>query len=183
MSATKATLRSRYWKEYFSLIQFCFSCGGSLKKLYVRAEKKRRHVCIKCEAITYLNPKVVAGLIPVLPDGRIILLQREIAPARGKWSYPAGYQELGESVEDAAVRETWEEILTKVRVTSLLGIYSYADAGVVTIVYRGEVLKGQIPKPGAESQAVKIFKPNEIPWKELAFRSTTDALRDWLKKV
>lgn len=142
---------------------------------------RKRLVCRVCFHITYLNPKSVAGLIPVLPDGRVVLLKRDIEPGKGKWSYPAGYQEVGESIETAARRETYEEILTRIRITKLLGVYSYANSGAVTTVFVGRVLKGEKPRPGEESQDVKFFKPERIPWGDLAFRSTTDALKDWVK--
>ena len=87
---------------------------------------------------------------------------------------------MGESVDEAAACETWEEILTRVKVGRLLGVYSYPDAGVVTVVFIGEVKRGQKPKAGQESQLVALFRPDEIPWDDLAFRSTTDALEDWL---
>lgn len=175
----KDKVHSFWWASQMASIRHCYFCGDKLKRCYVQAEKQRRLVCIDCGQITYTNPKVVAGLIPVMPDGRVALLKRDIEPARGKWSFPAGYLEWGEAVEKAAVRETWEEIRARVKVKDLIGIYSYADAGVVTIVYVGNVLGKTPPQPGEESQEVKLFKPSKIPWKGLAFRSTIDALKDW----
>lgn len=177
----RATLRSSWWKAQQDLLKNCFACGGRLAKKYVPAERKRRLVCSSCALITYTNPKVVAGLIPVTKDGRVALLRRDIEPARGKWTYPAGYQEMGESVVQAAERETWEEIRARVKNPRLLDIYSYEDAAVVTIVYVAKLKAGEHPSPGEESQDIALFKPSEIPWKDLAFRSTTHALRDWLK--
>lgn len=162
-------------------LQFCFVCGGALENRKIPADKKRRLVCVSCAHITYTNPKSVAGLIPIMSDGRVALLRRDLEPARGKWSYPAGYQELGETVPDAAVRETWEEICAKSKVTNLLGVYSYPESHVVTIVYMGRILAGQKPRPGMETLEVRYFRPREIPWKDLAFRSTVDALKDWVK--
>lgn len=176
---TKATLRGAWWRRQIRLIRRCFSCGGKLRLCYVAEEKCRRRRCTACGQITYINPKVVAGLIPVAPGGRVVLLRRGIEPALGRWSYPAGFMEMGESVGDAAERETFEEIRARVTVGRLIGIYSYADAGVVTIVYEGKLRRGERPRPGTETEAVDLFRPEEIPWNELAFRSTVDALRDW----
>lgn len=170
-----------WWQNYYRSIRHCFMCGGTLREKYVPAEHRKRLVCSQCQQINYVNPKVVAGVIPVLPDGRIVLLQREIEPAKGAWSYPAGHQEVGETVEAAAVRETWEEICIRIKLQGLVGIYSYPNAGIVTIVYWGRVPKGQKPAPGIESQSVAVFSPKDIPWKTLAFRSTKHALRDWLR--
>lgn len=177
----RATLRSAWWKDQLRRLVFCFACGGKLKKLYVPAEKKRRHVCRRCGQITYLNPKIVAGVIPTLADGRVVLLRRNIEPALGRWTYPAGFQELGESVAQAAERETWEEIMARVRLGPLVGIYSYEDAAVVTLVYEGRLKKGEKPRPGIEAKEIGLFQASDIPWTDLAFRSTAEALQDWIK--
>lgn len=182
-SRLRATLRGLWWQAFQRRFRHCFVCGSRLGHRHVAAEGRRRLVCEDCGEITYINPKVVAGLIPVLPDGRVALLKRDIEPAKGKWSYPAGYLEMGESVAEAAARETREEICTHVTVGDMLGVYSYADAGVVTIVYVGDVKRGEKPRPGEESQEVVLFSPDEIPWADLAFRSTTEALKDWINQA
>src|SRR5437870_4707108 len=111
MGRRRATLRGAWWTAQIKAVRKCFACGGALVSRYVPAEKHRRLVCLDCGAITYINPKVVAGMIPVASDGRVALLKRNIEPAMGKWTHPAGFLEIGESVEEAARRETQEEIL------------------------------------------------------------------------
>jgi ADP-ribose pyrophosphatase YjhB (NUDIX family) len=162
-----------------TVLRHCHNCGDKLAWQYVEAEQKDRRVCGACRQITYLNPKVVAGTIPVR-GGKVYLARRALEPALGAWTYPAGYQEWGETVETAAARETWEEIRAKVKIRNLMGIYSYPDSSVVTIIYLAHVV-GKEPKPGPESQIVQAFRPSEIPWRGLAFRSTYEALRDWVK--
>jgi ADP-ribose pyrophosphatase YjhB (NUDIX family) len=164
-----------------TILRHCHSCGDKLTWQYVDVEQKDRRVCTKCRQITYLNPKVVAGTIPVR-EGKVYLARRNLEPALGAWTYPAGYQEWGETVETAAARETWEEIQAKVKIQKLMGIYSYPDSSVVTIIYLAKVV-GKEPSPGPESQIVDHFKPADIPWKELAFRSTYEALRDWVRTL
>ncbi len=178
----RATLRGLWWTNFFKSIRFCYQCGESLVRRHVQAEGRKRHVCVKCSNITYLNPKVVAGVIPVTSDGKILLLKRNLQPGLGKWSYPAGYQEIGESVDQAAVRETQEETGLTMKLTKLVGIFSYPDAGVVTIVYEALVPKSRRPTIDAESQDWGFYSWSEIPWSELAFRSTVDALREWKQK-
>lgn len=179
----RAVISGTWWTTKIESIKCCFVCGGRLKRGYVEVDRRHRLTCVDCRHITYINPKLVAGVIPVLPDGRIILLKRNMQPALGFWTYPAGYQEWGESVAEAAQRETREEIKTNVTITRLIGVYSYSDAGVVTIVYEGRVGKKEKPAPGEEAQELMMVKPNQIPWKELAFRSTRDALKDWKKSL
>ena len=121
----------------------------------------------------------MAATLPVR-GGKIYLLRRNIEPSKGLWTFPAGYMELGETVEEAAKRETWEEIRSRVRPTGAPRLYSYPDAGAVTVVYPAAVTGGR-PSPGPESQCVEAFSPSEIPWRELAFRSVFHGLKDWLK--
>jgi ADP-ribose pyrophosphatase YjhB (NUDIX family) len=181
ISRLHATLHGRYWREQLAKIRHCVECGGVLKIVFVREEGCRRRRCERCMAITYINPRVVAGCVPMLPDGRVVLLKRSIEPARGKWSYPAGYMEMGETVEEAARRETMEEIGVPVKLIDQIGIYSYPDAGVVTVVYAGWVTGKKKPRVTDESLDVRAVEHNRIPWDLLAFRSTTHAIEDWLK--
>lgn len=163
------------------LAKFCLQCGRPLEERLVEEEGRVRLVCPACRYIHYLNPKVVAGAIPQ-KDGKVILLRRSIEPGRGRWTFPAGYVEWGESVPEAAVRETREEVGVEIAIISLLNVYSYPDSGVVTVVYTAEVVGGA-PERGAETEEVALFAPHEIPWEELAFRSTKEALRDWTGRV
>lgn len=174
-----AGLSKSWWKSMAKEIRHCLQCGQTLVWRYVHVEGRNRFICGECKFIAYQNPKIVGATLPAL-KGKIYLLRRAIEPARGLWSHPAGYMEMGETVEQAAVRETWEEIRTRVRLVGPPKIYSYEDAAVVTIIYPAEVL-GPAPRPGVESLEVRSFRPDEIPWKELAFRSTFHALKDWAK--
>jgi len=111
---------------------------------------------------------------------RIWLLRRNIEPALGKWTYPSGYVDLGESVQEAAIRETREETLLEVRLDQLLNVYSYAQMGIVVIVYCSTVIGGTAGVT-PESQEVRAFHLEEIPWSSLAFPSTREALADYVK--
>lgn len=176
-----AGLSKTWWKTMAKEIRYCLQCGETLVWRYVQVEGKNRFVCGECKVIAYQNPKIVGATLPI-ENGKVYLLRRAIEPAYGLWSHPAGYMEMGETVEQAALRETWEEIRTRVRIVGPPKIYSYPDAVVVTILYPAEVI-GPTPKPGPESLEVRAFRPNEIPWKKLAFRSTFHALKDWVESV
>ena len=106
------------------------------------------------------------------------MLRRAIEPRYGYWTYPAGYMELGETVEDAARRETREELNMDVALDGLVGVYSFPNTSNVHVVYRGNVLSQ--PSPGQEALEMRHFSPDAIPWEGLAFRTTHQALRDWL---
>ncbi len=175
----RASLASGWWKKTLAELRRCARCGEALAWRMIVEEGRERFACVACAAIAYQNPKIVAATLPVR-RGKIFLLRRNIEPSLGLWTFPAGYMELGETAEDAARRETWEEIRARVRLTGGPRIYSYADAAVVTVVYPAAVT-GPAPRPGPESQCVEAFSRAEIPWKELAFRSVFHALKDWVE--
>jgi mutator protein MutT len=135
-------------------------------------------VCDACGFVFFMDPKVAVGTIVSL-DGHIVLVRRAIEPGYGKWVFPGGFVDRGERVEDAAIRETREESCIQVHISRLLNIYSYPDHPVIVIVYVGDVISGQ-PTAGEETLEARTFAPEQIPWAELAFPSTAQALRDYL---
>ena len=151
--------------------QFCPRCGRQAD-----VDFPRRIVCAHCGYEAYYNPKPVAAAIPVDADGRVILLRRGFDPGQGLWTFPGGFVDLGESVEDAARREAQEELGMAIEVESLVGVYSRPQERVVLIVYRARAL-GR-PRTTPEAIEVHAFDVGELPWNELAFWSTERALRD-----
>jgi ADP-ribose pyrophosphatase YjhB (NUDIX family) len=160
------------------VFRFCPKCGGTLSHQRLKPIEPERLVCDSCAFIFYDDPKVAACTIPVL-DGKIVLLKRGIEPSYGKWVFPGGFLDRGEQVEAAAIRETWEEVNLKVEVTRLLNVYSYPGYPVVVIVYLVNVVGGHLQAMD-ETLEVRTFAAEEVPWEELAFLSTRDALNDYL---
>jgi ADP-ribose pyrophosphatase YjhB (NUDIX family) len=158
-------------------IRFCPLCAAALGREPVPPDQREQAVCPRCRFIFYLNPKVVAGTIPE-QDGRALLTRRTINPGRGLWVFPSGFVDFGETVTDAAVRETFEETGLQVALEGLLNVYSYPGSPVI-IVYRARVMGGALT-PCAENDALEWMKPAEIPWETLAFPSTREALREWV---
>lgn len=159
--------------------RFCPRCGGGLDRRVVKANEPKRLVCQACSFIFYQDPKVVAGTVFTL-DGGIVLLKRSVEPALGKWVFPGGYVDRGESVQDAAVRETKEESQLDVRLGPLLNVYSYPRSPNVIVVYTADVIGGKLTAAD-ESLEARIFAPQEVPWQDLAFDSTRDALNDYIR--
>lgn len=156
---------------------YCIQCAQPLLHTFVEEEGRDRLVCAACSYIHYLNPKIVAGTIPV-QDGSVWLLRRGIQPRLGAWTFPAGFMEMGETVPQAAARETLEELNLEVDVGRLVGIYSRAEMATVHIVYVATPLG--IPSVGSEALEIGLFETGMIPWDDLAFAATRDALRDWV---
>ncbi len=158
-------------------IRFCPLCAGPLSRAPVPPDLREQAVCSACSFVFYLNPKVVAGTIPE-QDGCVLLTRRSINPGRGLWTFPGGFVDFGESVTDAAMRETFEETGLKVELTGLHNVYSYPGAPVI-IVYRAHVVGGTLTTC-AENDCLEWVRPDEIPWEALAFPSTREALREWV---
>ncbi|MEM1391176.1 MAG: NUDIX domain-containing protein [Pseudomonadota bacterium] len=136
-------------------------------------EDRERRVCQTCDFIDYQNPKIVAGSVVTKGD-QILLCKRDIEPRRGFWTLPAGYMELGESVEEAAAREAWEEAEARIEIDRLLAVYSIPRIGQVQVMFRA-TLKGGFGV-GPESQEVALYDWKDIPWSELAFPTVVWAL-------
>ena len=158
----------------------CPMCGHRLESRVVLRHDPPRLVCGGCGFVFYLDPKVAVGAITT-HDGGIVLLRRAIEPGYGKWVFPGGYVDRGETLEEAVRREAMEEVNLEIRIIHLLNAYSYAGRPVIVLVYEADVTGGTL-KGGEEALEVRCFRPEEIPWKELAFQSTREALRDYLDR-
>jgi 8-oxo-dGTP diphosphatase len=153
--------------------RYCPRCAQPAEIAYPRSLS-----CPHCGYGAYYNPKPVAAAIPATQDGRIILLRRAFDPGKDLWTFPGGFVDLGESVEHAARRETREELGIEIELGPVVGVYSRPEERVVLIVYQATT--ENTPQTSEEATEVRAFHPDEIPWDELAFWSTDQALRDHL---
>jgi ADP-ribose pyrophosphatase YjhB (NUDIX family) len=157
--------------------RFCPVCGQPLDRRLLKPSEPERLVCRSSGFIFYEDPKVAVGALATL-DGRIILLRRGIEPAYGRWVFPGGYVDRGETLEEAGIRETKEEVNLDVEIEGLLNAYSYPGRPVILVAYATRVVGGEL-RAGDEAMEVRTFAPHEVPWRRLAFPSTRDALMDY----
>ena len=161
---------------------FCPMCGGELETRSVKMNEPERLVCSRCGFIFYLDPKVAVGTIITDPQQQIVLVRRAIQPGYGKWVFPGGFVDRGEEVHVAAVREAREETGLEVTLERLLNVYSYRGSVPVIIVYTARIIGGCL-ECDDEGLEARFFAPDAIPWDELAFRSTAEALRQFLEEI
>jgi ADP-ribose pyrophosphatase YjhB (NUDIX family) len=159
---------------------YCPACGAPVEERVLEEDHRPRLVCPNGH-VTWRNPRIVVGTLPVRA-GRVYLARRSIEPAIGRWTYPGGFLEVGESAQEGARRETEEETLLRVEVGRLIGAYSRPSVGVVTLIYEANIVGGDA-LPGVETSEVRDFSPDEIPWEELAFTTADSALRDWVASL
>jgi ADP-ribose pyrophosphatase YjhB (NUDIX family) len=160
--------------------RFCPVCGGSLESRLLKAGEPERLVCTRCGFVFYLDPKIAVGTIIRSDSGGIVLVRRAIEPGYGKWVFPGGYVDRGEEIKSAAVREAREECGLDIALDSLVNIYSYAGRTPIIVVYAATITGGSLCTDD-ECLEARVFGADEIPWDDLAFRSTYDALRDYLR--
>jgi ADP-ribose pyrophosphatase YjhB (NUDIX family) len=158
-----------------SKLGYCFQCGTALVSR--RQEDRERPTCPACGFIHYLDPKVAVAVILGDEDG-VLLGRRCIDPGAGLWSFPAGYVNRGEVLEEAATREVLEELGLAVRLTGLVGVYSERGAPVVLVVYAGEVEAGEPTPDGHEVSEVRRFALDALP-EGMAFPHDRRVLADW----
>ena len=162
-------------------MNFCRNCGNATNLIIPPGDNKKRDGCGKCNAIFYENPKIIAGCLPVF-DSKILLCKRAIEPRVGLWTLPAGFMENNETCLEAALRESKEEANIQIEEPVFCGLFDLPHISQVYIFYSGTILNG-VFGAGIESLEVKLFKENEIPWKDLAFPVVEVMLRHHLKKM
>lgn len=158
-------------------MNFCSACGAQLTLKIPVGDSLPRHVCNACGSIHYRNPRLVVGALPVWED-RVLLCRRAIEPRHGKWTLPAGFMENGETVADAARRETLEEACARIDLGEMYTLISVPQINQVHVIYRSRLLDLDFA-PGVETLELRLFSEEEIPWDDIAFRTIAMTLRHY----
>ena len=148
-------------------MNFCSMCGAAVIIQIPALDDRERYVCCSCDTIHYQNPKVIVGCIPVWGE-HVLLCKRAIEPGSGYWTLPAGFMELGETLTEAARRETLEEAQARVEIQNLYVVINLPQVNQVYMMFRSR-LQDLEYRAGSESTDVRLFTEEEIPWDNLAF--------------
>ena len=162
-------------------INYCTYCGYKVSIAIPDGDNRERHVCVECGEIQYQNPKIVAGCLPVWED-RILLCKRAIEPRKGYWTIPAGFMENDETIEEGAVRETWEEARARVTELHLYQIYNVTRVNQIYMLFRAELCEPDGFGVGPESLEVGLVEEKDIPWEEIAFKVIQNTLERYLEE-
>ncbi len=158
--------------------QFCERCGTATRIEIPSGDERERSICgdPECGHVTYQNPKVVCGVVATHQE-KVLLCQRNIEPCKGKWGYPQGFLELGESSRQGAAREAYEEagITLNPDNAQLLALFNLGGMQV-QVVYRVE-LDDNTCEAGHESSDVKFVSWDEVWDYDLAFPTVEWALK------
>ncbi|MBI2886353.1 MAG: NUDIX domain-containing protein [Chloroflexi bacterium] len=154
-------------------MNYCPRCATPLSE--AEHQGVRRPTCPSCGYVYYRDPKLAVAVVAGR-DGKVLLARRNHQPAMGLWTFPSGYVDAGEVVEEAAVREAREETGAEVALLKLMAVASEPGNPVVLIVYRGEIVGGVLA-PGPEATEVGLFGLDELP--ELAFPHDLEFIQAW----
>lgn len=161
------------------LIKYCRRCGSPVQyRIPDDGDTRERAVCPACGEIHYVNPLIVTGTVPTWDD-RILLCRRAIEPRLGKWTLPAGFMELDETLAEGAARETVEESGAEFDMGPLFSALSVPRVGQVHFFFLA-TLRSAALDPGPESLEAALFREADIPWDELAFATIERTLRLFL---
>ena len=154
-------------------INFCQDCGHTLSERDIQG--KVRPYCLNCGYIVYLDPKLAAVVLISIGE-KLVLVQRDIQPAIGKWAFPSGFIDRGEEVQTGAIREVKEETGLVVEIDGFIGVYSDTSNPVILLVYSAKPVGGHMIA-GDEVRDVALFSPDELP--DLPFCHDKQMLHDW----
>jgi ADP-ribose pyrophosphatase YjhB (NUDIX family) len=156
-------------------IKHCRACGSEVRYRIPDADNRDRATCIVCATVHYENPVNVVATLPVWQGEQVLLCRRAIEPRRGLWTLPGGFMELGETTEQGALRETVEEAGARVELEGLYTLLNVVRVGQVHFFYRARLLDLDFA-PGEETLEAQLFREEEVPWDEIAFRTTKTTL-------
>jgi len=158
-----------------SPIKHCRNCGQAVAyRIPDDGDTRPRAICPACATVHYENPLMVVGTLPYWGD-KVLLCKRNIEPRWGKWTLPAGFMELNETVAEGAARETVEESGAEFELEGLFSLVNVARVGQVHLFYRARLLSDRF-NPGFETIEARLFAEDEIPWDEIAFRTVKETL-------
>ena len=156
-------------------IKHCKACGGAVRYEVPADDNRDRAVCTVCKTIHYENPINVVGTVPVWGD-QVLLCRRNIEPRFGLWTLPAGFLEIGESTADGAIRETVEEAGARIELQGLFTVLNVVRVAQLHLYYRARLHDTDFA-PGPETIEAQLFREDQIPWDELAFRTVRETLK------
>jgi len=157
-------------------LKHCKSCGSAVTyRLPDDGDTRERAICTACHTVHYENPLNVVGTLPIWED-KILLCKRNIEPRYGKWTLPAGFMELGETVAQGAARETDEEAGAQIELLGLYTLMNVVRVGQVHFFYSAKLLSTTF-HPGHETIEARLFSEDEVPWDDIAFRTVRETLK------
>jgi len=152
---------------------YCPICGN---ELLIRHDGQGDYpYCRQCKRFFYLNP-IPATCCFVARGDQLLFVKRAVEPCLGQWGFPGGFIELGETAEEAVLRELEEETGLQGHGTRLIGVStgpSKLSGSVMVLGYAIERWEG-ILQADTDAKDAQFFSKDEQP--PLAFQVHQDLL-------
>ena len=158
-------------------MKYCNLCGQFLTLQVPPDDDRERHVCSTCGHVHYQNPRIIVCAIPAWED-QVLLCKRAIEPRYGLWTLPGGFMEIDETTQDAAIRETHEEAGAEILVHDLYSMFNVPHINQVHLFFLAS-LQSPVFSAGRESLETRLFRHDEIPWRDIAFPAVASTLRQY----
>jgi len=155
-------------------MKYCSHCRADVEFKIPEGDNRPRFICPACDFIFYENPRIIAGCIPVY-EGKVLLCKRAIEPRLGYWTLPAGFMENGETTQQAALRETYEEAYASPELGALFSVCNIPGVNQVHLFYMAQMTEAEYGS-GPESLEVELYDEADIPWQDLAFGTVRQTL-------
>jgi ADP-ribose pyrophosphatase YjhB (NUDIX family) len=146
---------------------YCIQCGTKLKLAIPDNDDFERLVCPACNHIIYAPISVLVGVLLHFED-KILWIKRGIAPYKGLWTFPSGYLEENESVQEAAARELKEETGIDVSPSSLIpfGVLSITPINQIYFTFHYKCDKALAVQLTREVSDWGWYSESNAPWPE-----------------
>jgi ADP-ribose pyrophosphatase YjhB (NUDIX family) len=156
--------------------KYCAACGSPLTRRTPGIDQRERLACSHCDFVWYENPKILVCCIATWQE-RALWIKRATDPQHGMWAQPAGFMEKGETPEEAACRELYEETGAVLRPEQLklFIVGSLPEISEVYLVYRGELERPRFATSSPEAEEVALYAESEVPWHSLAYPEVAEA--------
>ena len=141
----------------------------------------KRYCCADCHTIFYTNPNMVVGAL-CIRHNKILMAKRNINPRKGLWTLPAGFMENAETLEEGALRETFEETCSKAEAIMPYTMFSLPHINQIHMFYLANLLDDNFG-PTVESSEVELFAPENILWDEIAFPTVEKTLKYYIEDL
>ena len=158
---------------------YCTICGKTLKTDTL--DGKERQVCSQCREVFYENPLPAATVILPGRNREILLVKRAKEPFKDMWCFPIGFAEVGESIEDAALRELKEETGVDGKIIQLIDVSSHKNplyGDLLIVSFEAEKIGGE-EEPGDDASDCRYFPVMSLP--KLAFDSQVRAIEKFVE--
>ena len=163
-------------------MKYCSNCGSANLEFKIpKGDNMKRYCCKDCGTIFYTNPNLVVGAL-CIRDNKILMAKRNINPRIGLWTLPAGFMENAETLQDCALRETFEETCSEAEIIKPYSMFSLPHINQVHMFFLANLLDDNFG-PTIESSEVKLFDVKDILWDEIAFPTVEKTLKYYIEDL